>query len=210
MYALVNQNQVILTQGNWNPIMFNNVLAEECGVYKRVYIADEANVPLIFNDETKILKYFDLKPNYNSRIEWIDGPIYEITENHVVGSYIVKQLDLDIAKGNLKNQLPGLRYGKEIQTIQAIVQNKFVTIRTDRDTRAVLSANALGCGDGYVNWKFDNEWLQLTKDDLISLLQQTNQSTQEAYDWEYSKMIEIDNCKTLEQIDKIIIHQQIY
>jgi hypothetical protein len=210
MYALVNQNQVILTQGNWNPIMFNNVLAEECGVYKRVYIADEANVPLIFNDETKILKYFDLKPNYNSRIEWIDGPTYEITENHVVGSYIVKQLDLDIAKGNLKNQLPGLRYGKEIQTIQAVVQNKFVTIRTDRDTRAVLSANALGCGDGYVNWKFDNEWLQLTKDDLISLLQQTNQSTQEAYDWEYSKMIEIDNCKTLEQIDKIVIHQQIY
>ena len=53
MYALVNQNQVILTQGNWNPIMFNNVLAEECGVYKRVYIADEANVPFILNYETK-------------------------------------------------------------------------------------------------------------------------------------------------------------
>lgn len=209
MYALVHQNQVILTQGNWNPIMFNNVLAEECGVSKRVYVADEENVPLVFNEDTKILKYFDLKPNYNSRTEWIDGPIYEINETHVVGSYTIKPLDLDIAKGNLKNQLPGLRYGKEIQTIQALVQNKFVNIKTDRDTRAILSANALGCGDSYVNWKFDNQWMQLTKDDLISLLQQINNATQEAYDWEYSKMLEIDNCKTLEQIDQVIIHQQI-
>jgi len=88
MYALVHQNQVILTQGNWNPIMFNNVLAEECGVSKRVYVADEENVPLIFNEDTKILKYFDLKPNYNGRTEWIDGPVYEITNNHVVGNYV--------------------------------------------------------------------------------------------------------------------------
>ena len=86
--------------------MFNNVLAEECGVSKRVYVADEENVPLIFNEDTKILKYFDLKPNYNGRTEWIDGPVYEITNNHVVGNYVVKPLDLDIAKGNLKNQLP--------------------------------------------------------------------------------------------------------
>jgi len=182
MYALVHQNQVILTQGNWNPIMFNNVLAEECGVSKRVYVADEENVPLIFNEDTKILKYFDLKPNYNGRTEWIDGPVYEITNNHVVGNYV---------------------------TIQAIVQNKFVYIKTDRDTRAILSANALTCGDSYVNWKFDDVWMQLTKDDLVSLLQQINNATQEAYDWEYSKMLEIDNCKTLEQIDQVVIHQQI-
>lgn len=209
MYAIVHQNQVILTQGNWNPIMFNNVLAEECGVTKRVYVADEANVPLIFNDDTKILKYFDLKPNYNGRTEWIDGPVYEITENHVVGSYIVKELDLNIAKGNLKNQLPSLRYGKEIQTIKIVVQDQFVNIKTDRETRSILSSNIITCGDGYVNWKFDNLWLQLTKDDLTLILQQINNATQESYDWEFSKMLEIDNCQTLEQIDKVVIHQQI-
>lgn len=203
MYALVYQNQVILTQGNWNPIMFNNVLNEECNVQKRVYVADEANVPLVFNEDTKIVRFFDVKPNYNNRTEWVDGPIYEITENHVVASYVVKPLDISIAKGNLKQQLPELRYNKEIQFVKLSVQDRTVLMKTDRETRSILSANILAIGDGYVNWKFENEWLQLTKSDLLSLLEQLNFQTQEAYDWEYSKLLEIDNCQTLDDINKI-------
>lgn len=206
MYALVYQNQVILTQGNWNPIMFNNVLNEECDVHKRVFVADEANVPLVFNEDTKIVRFFDIKPNYNGRTEWLDGPVYEITENHVVASYVVKPLDISIAKGNLKQQLPSLRYNKEIQCIKVIAQDKSVVLKTDRETRSILAANALAVGDSYVNWKFENEWLQLTKTDLISLLEQLNFQTQEAYDWEYSKTLEIDNCKTLDDVNKIIMN----
>lgn len=205
MYALVHQNQVILTQGNWNPIMFNNTLLEECGISKRLYVADEMNVPIIFNDDTKLVRYFEIKPDCNSKIEWLDGPVYQIEEFTVTGIYTKKPLDLSIAKGNLLKFVTPERYSREVKNTEILVQNQTVKMLTSRETRSILAANLLTIGEGTINWKFDDKWLQLNKEDLQSILEQIHLITQEAYDWEISKTNEINSCTTLEQIDGVKI-----
>ena len=117
MYAIVHNNFVILTQPNWNTRMFTNILAEECNVERRILLADEQNVPIILNENTKILKVSVTTPEYNPKIEWLDGPIFDIQENIVNANYTVKPLDLIIAKGNLISKLPSIRYEKEKKNI---------------------------------------------------------------------------------------------
>jgi hypothetical protein len=60
-------------------------------------------------------------------------------------------------------------------------------------------------GENTINWKFPEGWLTLNKADLEYIIQQIDLAVQEAFDWELSKINEIKVCKTLEEIDKIVI-----
>ena len=206
MYALVHKNQVVLTQEFWNTRMFNMTLDEDYGIKRRVLLAEENDVPLIIDEDTKILNYYQIKPDYNERIEWLDGPIYEFIGNNVVANYIKKPLDLEIAKENLKKMVPTARYAKEVKRTTVTVQNQSFTVPTDRDSRLLLATKILSMKDDAVNWKIGDLWLSLTKDDLISMLSQIDETVQHAFDWEYSKTLEIDACENLDDILKVKIY----
>ena len=208
MYAIVHNNFVILTQPNWNTRMFTNILAEECNVERRILLADEQNVPIILNENTKILKVGVTTPEYNPKIEWLDGPIFDIQENIVNATYAVKPLDLTIAKGNLIDKLPALRYEKEKKSIDIKIQDLNINISTDRETRAIFTNKLLAIGENTINFKFKEGWLNLTKTDLEYIIQQIDFAVQEAFDWELSKTNEINSCKTLEEINNIVLIKQ--
>jgi hypothetical protein len=224
MYGLVYNDFVILTQETWNTRMFNSVLEEECGVTTRLLLSDEKNVPIVFNSNTKILKVVDIKPDYNSKIEWLDGPYYKISNfiannrikwldgpyyeisNFIASNWIVKPLDLNIAKGNLLDKLPALRYNKEIKNIKIQVQDKIVTINTSRENRAIFATKLLSINDSEINFKFAEGWMSLKREDFQNIVSQIDQTVQDAFDWEISKSNEINACSTLEQIDLIEIY----
>jgi hypothetical protein len=206
MYALVHKNQVVLTQELWNTRMFNMTLDEDYGIKRRVLLAEENDVPIIIDEDTKLCTYYEIKPDYNERIEWLDGPLYEVVGDGVVGTYLVKNLDLSIAKDNLKKLLPAARYAKEVKRVEVTIQDQTFTIPADRDSRLLLASKIVGMNTETINYKVGNLWLDLSKNELNSILRQIDESVQHAFDWEYSKTLEIDACETLEDIDKIKIY----
>jgi len=207
MYAIVHNDYVILTQPKWNSRMFTNVLLEDCDIDRKILLSDEVNVPLIIDDNTKIVKVSDVKPDYNSKIQWLEGPSYTIVDNVAVASYTVKDLDLDIAKANLKSVVPALRYEKENKTIEVTVDMQNFTVSTDRDTRAILASKLLSvASEDSFSWKFNEGWATATKADLESIIVQINTIVQTAFDWELSKINEIDACLTLAEIDLVQLY----
>jgi len=205
MYAIVHNNFVILTQPNWNTRMFTSILEEECGINRRILLADEQTLPMILNENTKILKVYLNTPEYNPKIEWLDGPNYTVTEDNVVANYTVKPLDIIIAKGNLIDKLPALRYEREKKSIDITVQDLNLNISTDRETRSTFTNKLLAIGENTINFKFQEGWLNLSKADLEYIIQQIDFAVQEAFDWELSKTNEINSCKTLEEINNIVL-----
>ena len=205
MYAIVHNNFVILTQPNWNTRMFTSILEEECNIQRRILLADENEIPLILNENTKIVRVINNIPEYNPKIEYLDGPNYTITEENVVSNYVVRPLNLEIAKGNLLDQLPALRYEREKKSIDIIIQDTKLNISTDRETRAVFTNKLLAIGENTINFKFDEGWLNLSKTDLEYIIQQIDFAVQEAFDWELSKTNEINACNTHEKINNIVL-----
>ena len=207
MYAIVHNDFVVITQPKWNSRMFTSILFEECEVDRKILLSDEVNVPMIINENTKILKVSDNKPNYNSKIEWLDGPSYSIVDNVVVGSYVVKDLDLNIAKANLKNLLPAIRYDKENKFIQVVVNDETFSVSTDRDNRAILASKVLSvAAEDSFSWKFNEGWATINKTILETIIGDINTVVQTAFDWELNKATEIDNCITLAELDLVQIH----
>jgi hypothetical protein len=207
MYAIVHNDYVILTQPKWNSRMFTNVLLEDCEIDRKILLSDEVNVPLIVDENTKILKVSENRPDYNSRIQWLEGPYYTIVDNVVLGSYVIKDLDLDIAKGNLKQLLPPIRYDKENKTIEVAVDLQNFTVSTDRDNRAILTSKILAVtSEESFSWKFNEGWATTTKADLENIIVQINSIVQAAFDWELSKINEIDACLTLAELDLVQIY----
>jgi hypothetical protein len=208
MYAIVHKNFVICTQPNWNTRVFTNILFDECNIEKRVSFSDEGLVPWTLDENTKILKIIDQRPEFNPKIEWLDGPNYVVIESFVATNYFVKPLDLSIAKGNLINQLPALRYEREKKSVDITLQDLKITLPTDRETRAVFTNKLLAIGENSINFKFQEGWLNLSKADLEFIVQQIDVTVQETFDWELSKMNEINACKNLEEIKKIELVKQ--
>lgn len=155
--------------------------------------------------QAKVLSYTENLPPHNPKTQWLFGPNYDIQENLVVGNYEIKPLNLDIAKSYLLDKLPAARYEKENKQINVFLQGLKLAINTDRDTRAIYANKLLGMGENTINWKFNEGWLSVNKADLEYIIQQIDFAVQEAFDWELSKMNEIKVCKTLEDIDKIVI-----
>ena len=184
---------------NGNPIFQTVIITETITTQEPVYET------YMETKQAKILPCREIYPSYNLKIEWLSGPIFQIDENLVIATYEAKPLDLDIAKGNLIDKLPSARYAKEVQSINIELNDLVLTISTDRETRAVYANKLIGMGENTINWKFPEGWLTLNKADLEYIIQQIDLAVQEAFDWELSKLNEIKVCKTLEEIDKIVI-----
>lgn len=207
MYAIINNNNVIQTLLKWNPRMINSILQEELELDIKVYFPDEANVPWIINEETKIFQVREIKPEYNPKIEELTGPSWEITENIAIASYEVKPLLIEIAKANLIKQLSSERKSREAKSIKITVKGQEVTVNTDRESRAVYASKILSIGDLTAYWKFPETWMEITKSDLEYIISEIDKIVQVAFDWEFAKLNEIENAADHISVNNIIIKE---
>jgi hypothetical protein len=207
MYAIINNNNVIQTLLKWNPRMINSILQEELELDIKVYFPDEANVPWIINEETKIFQVREIKPEYNPKIEELTGPSWEITENIAIANYEVKPLLIEIAKANLIKQLSSERKSREAKSIKITVKGQEVTVNTDRESRAVYASKILSIGDLTAYWKFPETWMEITKSDLEYIISEIDKIVQVAFDWEFAKLNEIENAADHISVNNIIIKE---
>jgi hypothetical protein len=205
MYALVNGQELLLGPITFNYRMINSVLEDELEVDYRVTSQDYQSVPIIFNEEIKILPARNEIPEFDPRFQTVSQTSHTIADDEVVFVYTVSDKPLEQIKDEYKAGVKPERQRRESTRVEVTINNSTITVATDRENRLALTSKYIA-GPGPHNFKFDNgTWLEITTEDLQTIIQAVDSKVQEAYDWELAKLQEIDACETKESVYEVEI-----
>jgi hypothetical protein len=205
MYALVNGQELLLGPIAFNYRMINSVLEEELELDYRVTSQDYKNVPIIITEDIRIIPARNDIPEFDPRFQTASQTSHTITDDEVVFTYTISDKTLEQIKGEYKAGVKPERQRRENTSIEVTINNSAITVSTDRENRLALIAKYVA-GPGPHNFKFDSgTWLQITTEDLQTIIQSIDLKVQEAYDWELAKLQEIDACETKEEVYEVEI-----
>jgi len=203
MFALINDNELILGPIQFNHRLINSALEEDLEVDYRVSSSDYSNVPIIFDEKIKILKVIDSKPDYNSRYESLTLHKYEVLDNEVIFYYEKNQIDLNIIKNEYKNIISNDRWKKEnYGHIIFTLNDDEIKISTSRENRISL-LNKLATGSNSYKFKFNSGWFDITGENLRQILTKIDEKVQKDFDWEFEKIEEINSCTSIDELNQI-------
>lgn len=204
MYALVYKGRVINGPRTWDKYQFEGALEKE-GIFFQVGrgAPPEDQIPIIINDDAKILYARYIYPEYNPRTQGINGPYWEYTTTEAIGSFTVDYQPIGYIRLNLKAAVADNRWKRETSGVEVTIQNTTVRVSTAREDRNQFELLRAAGADN-VSWKFDNNlWLTLTSADIATLADAVNAHVQSAFDWEQSVHVEIDAAQTPEELEAI-------
>jgi len=205
MYALINDQELLLGPIAFNYRMINSVLEEELEVEFRVTSQDYQSVPLSFTEDIKILPARNDIPEYDPKFQTVSQTSHTITETEVVFSYGVADKSLEQIKTEYKARVAPERWNKENTTVTVTINDNEITVSTSRDNRLSLVSKLLS-SDGPYNFKFnDGVWVEISKTDLQTILTEIDTVVQTAFDWELAKLAEIDACVDGEAVYDVVI-----
>jgi hypothetical protein len=205
MYALINDQELLLGPIAFNYRMINSVLEEELEVEFRVTSQDYQSVPLSFTEDIKILPARNDIPEHDPRFQTVSQTSHTITDTEVVFVYTVADKSLEQIKGEYKARVVPERWNKENTTVTVAINDNEITVSTSRDNRLSLVSKLLS-SDGPYNFKFnDGVWVEISKTDLQTILTEIDTVVQTAFDWELAKLAEIDACVDGEAVYDVVI-----
>lgn len=208
MYVLVHKNRILVGPRDWNYGMFEGAL-EKIGINMYLPRREPDNLPLIIDEDTRITNSVLTMPPYNEKIERTHGPYWDTSTDPVTGTYGIATLEIEFIKPKLKNLVAVERYNKEISGFKIIVQNKEVTVDTNRGSRDIFIQKYFLMNDNQtVKWKFPETWLELSKTELGLIVIAGAEYIQRCFDWEESKNQEIDQAQTAQELDAIQIYEE--
>jgi hypothetical protein len=207
--ALINNNSLILGPIGYNVRMINSEL-EDLEVEDTISPQSYTNLPIHFSDGlTHLLPIEKVIPDNNPKYHNIGNFTWEIiNENNipvkVLFTYPVTDKTLEEVKELKKQEVAPVRRQKENTILNLIVNNTEIQVSTSREER-ILLASKLSASPGPHNYKFANTWLEITTTELQYILNQIDIKVQEAFDWELSKLQEIDVCTTIDEVYDVTI-----
>jgi hypothetical protein len=209
MYLLIEKTHdgmdfVHLGPMNWRPRFFQSCLRDDLEIEFNVPLSNDTNEAIIINEIARIIPVIDigLTSEYNPKIQRLVGPKYNFFETYAELYHDVEDKPIEVVREELKPIVAANRYRYEILGITVNIQDKDISILTTREDRGLyLQAYQLG-KDG-INWKFGNEFLTLSNDDLGIIVQDIANHVQNAFDWEANKIQEIDNTTTLSELNEL-------
>ena len=206
MFIITHNNNVILGPMRWNRFRFENQIKEELEIEVTLPQVFDADV-LEISTEVKIYRVVqEIQAEFNQRTQFLNGPFWQFTDNGAIANYMAENLSVDAVKNQMKSQVAAERYAKEISGVKIALQDKEVTIDTSRGNRDIFAQKYLLMGDAdAIQWKFPECWLTLSKMDLGAIVQAGANHVQAAFDWESAKIVEVDGCSTLDQLNSIVI-----
>lgn len=207
MYVLIYKSQVIDGPKKWNFRSLEKTLQEELNITYRLPV--NFTEAIIINNNTKILPATFIYQEYNSKIQKpVDGPWWDFSSGIAVGSYTIGYKRVDEVKSELKDKLKQIRYEKEIAGTTIIIDNKELKISTSRDARNVyLQKYSILDDDATINWKFDDCFINISKEQLKSILVAIDHHVQAVFDWENTMTAAIDSCNTVFELDAIVLEE---
>ena len=205
MYVLIHKNRVVVGPMGWNRAMFDAALKRAKITQTLPRVAPE-QLPLVIDQDTKIMQASLVYQEYNSKIEYLHGPFWDLTGDQAIGTFEIKETPVEQIKAKLIQDAAAARYDKEIAGVKATIQGLEVTVDTNRGSRDVFVQQFLLMGENDVSsWKFPEGWLSLSKQDLGLAVAAGVAHVQAAFDWERSKIEEINAATTPAQLDAVVI-----
>ena len=211
MYALIYDSQLILGPIGYNYRLINAEL-EELEVEGKVTPRDYENLPLQIDENTYVLSVVQIIPAHDSRYQSLGNFEWEIIKENEIPvrvemTYPVYDKALETIKYEYKQQVSPIRREKENTIIEVELNGTTISVSTSREDRLAYVSKMIASSGPY-NFKFDNNvWLQITSTELEYIISQIDLKVQEAFDWEYQKVQEIDACSTGEEVYNIILRE---
>ena len=211
MYALIHNLQLILGPIKYNYRLINSDL-EELDIESRVSPRDYENVPIELDSatETFLLPVVEIIPPYDPRFQGIGNFEWSIIKENdipirVEMSYSINDKSLEQIKEEYRRQVAPIRKEKENTTIEIQLNGSSVSVSTNREDRLSV-VSKLMASPGTHNFKFGGgTWLEITTTELEYIISQIDLKVQEAFDWEYQKLQEIDACTTGEEVYNVVL-----
>lgn len=205
MYVIIHKNRVILGILPWNCQYFTNVLCTRHGIKAKLPLNEPSvsSFPWVIDEDTKIIPAEENRPAINNPLtEYYYGPTWEFTEDKAIANYEVKPHSLDDAKTNYKAKAAQQRYGQEVSGTTITIDDVEYRVETDRNSRTKYIEKYVSMGDS-VNWKFNEGWKVLTKDQMKDIVVLADTHVQSAFDEELRLNTAIDQCESLEELEAI-------
>jgi hypothetical protein len=204
LYVLVDGQYVVNGPREWNARSFQSTLSDD---YEINYVFPQQKTdldPILINDTLRVLPASLTYPEYNPKIEYCDGPYWTYDNNFAAGTFEVKDQPIDLIKSALKEIVAANRYNKEIAGTKTTIQDLEVFIDTSRTNRnTYVNAYNLMADTDTLNWKFSEGWLVLTREEMKLVVDVGANYVNTQFEWEASKVQEIDNCTTLEELNAV-------
>jgi hypothetical protein len=207
--ALIHNNSLELGPFGLNVHYINQDL-EELEVEERVSPQSFSELPIHFSDGlTHLLPVEKVIPDNDPKYHNVGNFTWEIVkENNIpiklLLTYPVTDKTLEEVKELRKQEVSPERRNKENATITLTVNGTDVEVSTSREERLML-ASKLSASPGPHNFKFQNTWLEITTEELQYIVSEVDKVVQEAFDWELSKLQEIDACATIDEVYDVVI-----
>lgn len=211
--ALIHNNSLILGPMGFNVRMINSEL-EDLELEDRITTQSHTNIPIHFSDElTHLLLLEKEVPGYDSKYYNLGNFTWEVIEEDNVPikvklTYPLVERSIEEVKYSRKQEVTAYRKEKENKIISLTINETEIKIATSREERLIL-ASKLSASPGLHNYKFSNTWLEITTENLQYVIGEIDKVVQSAYDWELSKLQEIDACQTLGEIYNVIIKEEV-
>jgi hypothetical protein len=205
MYVIIHKNRVILGILPWNHQYFTDVLRTRHRIKAELPRNEPpaSSFPWVIDADTKIIPAEENRPNINNPlIEYYYGPTWEFTEDKAIANYEVKQHSLDDAKSNYKAKAAQQRYDQEVSGTTITIDDVEYTIDTDRSLRSKYIEKYVSMGDT-VNWKFNQGWKVLTKEQMQEIVVLVDTHVQGTFDEELRLNTVIDQCESSEELESI-------
>lgn len=204
MFVVVHKGRVVLGPMGWKQKYFTDVLKIRHNTKVDVPGVAPEVLPLAIGENTAIHRVIINQPEIDTAVEYLYGPIWDLSSDTVVANYEIRDLSVVDARNNFRTIAATERYKKEIAGFKLVVKDTEVFIDTSRESRTIFVQKVLSMEDyDVVNWKFAEGWISLSKKDLIYIVSELNKYIQAAFDWEKLVNTEIDSATNKEQLKSI-------
>lgn len=211
--ALIHNNQLVLGPIKFNHLMIKSEL-EDLNITDEISFQSYQKLPIHFSDGlTHLLPSEEIIENYDGKYQYVGNLTWEIIELDntpikVNFNYPILNKTLEQSKKEIIEKLAPLRRKKENTILKININDTEIEVSTSREERMIMSSKIVSSSGPY-NYKFNNTWVQITKEQLQNICNLIDIKVQESFDWEYSKIQEINNCSTIDEVYNISIHQDI-
>lgn len=202
-YVIVNNNSVIFGPREWNRLQFQGVLEDDLEIITTLNLTNDSGNAVKINDETYILPVVSEPiPEHNVYTQQLVGPFWTINSDRASQTYTVADKSIDEVKNNLKSIIATNRYNKEISGTTVNVADTTIQVSTDRTGKQIYFQYAANLS-APINFKAGSTWLTLEQSDFQTICNAVNSFVQSAFDWESTKITEIDSKTTLSDLAAI-------
>ena len=209
--ALIHNDSLELGPMGFNVKYINSEL-EDLEVEERISPQSYTDLPIHFSDGlTHLLPIERVVPENDPKYHNIGNFTWEVIKENevpvkVVLTYPVIDKTLEEVKELRKQEVSPYRREKENTTITLDINGTSVEVSTSREERLMLTSK-LSAAPGPHNFKFANTWLEVSTEELQYILNQIDVKVQEAFDWELTKLQEIDACTTIDEVYDVIVRE---